>query len=160
VDADVTIIAWSGRKMWPNNTTPEIYDLVLPTRPAHAYDFKGPAPDAIVINLATNDFGRGAPDQAQWTAAYETFIKRLWGHYPNAQIYAATGSMMGGDSLATLKTYMQKISTDIADPRLHLIDFPTQQQENGFGSDWHPSVKTDEIMGEQLAEALKKDLHW
>lgn len=160
LNADVEIIAWSGRKMWPNNTTPEIYDCVIPTKPAITYDFKGPEPDAIVINLATNDFGKIPPNEAQWTAAYEAFIRRLWTHYPGAQIYAATGPMMFGESLATLKTYMQKISADVNDMRLHLVDFPPQQPENGYGADWHPSIKTDEIMGEQLAGLLKHDLGW
>src|SRR5579872_1237898 len=63
VGADVDIIAWSGRKMWPDNTIPAIYDLVLPTQPPPAYDFKGPVPKAVVINLATNDFGPGNPDE-------------------------------------------------------------------------------------------------
>jgi len=160
LNADVTIIAWSGRKMWPNDTTPEIYDWILPTKPAAAFDFKGPAPAAIVINLATNDFGRGAPDEMGWTVAYEAFIRRLWSHYPKAQIYMATGSMMYGDGLATVKRYLQKISADLSDPRVHQIDFDVQKAENGYGSDWHPSVKTDGIMGRQLGETIKRDLHW
>ncbi|MDR3689726.1 MAG: GDSL-type esterase/lipase family protein [Fimbriimonas sp.] len=160
LDADVTIIAWSGRKMWPDNTTPEIYDTILPNEGKGQYDFKGPVPSAVVINLATNDFGKSAPDEDGWTRAYETFIRRIWSHYPKAQIYAATGPMMVGDPLAKLQQYLQKISTDMNDPRLHLIDFETQKQENGLGSDWHPSVKTDEIMGAQLAGVIKRDLHW
>ena len=160
VNADVTIIAWSGRKMWPDDTTPEIYDCILPTQANPVYDFKGPAPAAVIINLATNDFGKQAPDEDKWTSAYETFIRRIWSHYPKAQIYATTGPMMFGDPLATLKTYLQKINADIGDHRLHLLDFDSQKQENGFGADWHPSIKTDEIMGAQLAEVLKHDLGW
>jgi len=160
VNADVSIAAWSGRKMWPNDTIPEIYDFILPTKMTVRYDFRGPVPAAIVINLATNDFGKGAPDEAQWTAAYESFIKRLWDHYPKARIYATTGPMMAGQSLTTLKQYLQKIDSDLADRRLHLLDFETQREEDGYGADWHPSVKTDEIMGARLAEVLKRDLGW
>ncbi|HWD39359.1 MAG TPA: GDSL-type esterase/lipase family protein [Fimbriimonas sp.] len=161
VDADVTIIAWSGRKMWPDNTTPSIYNKILPNLPGGPdYDFKGPKPDGVIINLATNDFGRGAPDEAGWTSAYEGFIKRVWSHYPKAQIYATTGSMMFGANLATLKTYIEKIKSDLHDPRLHSLDFGTQDPNDGYGADWHPNITTDEKMGAKLAEALKHDLGW
>ncbi len=31
--ADYACVAWSGRKMWPDNTVPEIYDRALPQDP-------------------------------------------------------------------------------------------------------------------------------
>ncbi|MHB8635340.1 MAG: SGNH/GDSL hydrolase family protein [Fimbriimonadaceae bacterium] len=166
VDADVSIIAWSGRKMWPDNTMPDIYDMILPPQAIPAYDFRGPAPQAVVINLATNDFGPGNPDEGKWTAAYEAFIRRIWGHYPKALVYCATGSMMsdayppGRKPLSTLVGYLQRMIARMNDKRLRLIQFEPQKMENGLGADWHPSVKTDEIMGGQLAEQLKRDLGW
>jgi lysophospholipase L1-like esterase len=160
VNADVSLVAWSGRTMWPENTMPSIYDLALPTNPQSAYDFKGPVPEVVVINLATNDFRDKAPDEAGWTAAYEAFVKRVRSHYPKAQIYAATGSMMYGDLLATLKTYLAKIQSDLNDPRFHRIDFDPQRMEDGLGADWHPNLKTHQIMGTKLAETLKHDLGW
>ena len=166
VNADVTLIAWSGRKMWPDNTMPEIYDRVLPTQEQPKYDFKGPVPSAVVINLATNDFGRGNPDEKGWTDAYEAFIRRVWSHYPKAHIYLATGSMMsdnypqGQNALTTVKGYLDKIMLRMHDKRMHRIDFDMQRMEDGIGSDWHPSIKTDQIMGAKLAAALRKDLGW
>jgi hypothetical protein len=165
-NADVSIIAWSGRKMWPDNTMPDIYDLITPTNPKSVYDFKGPTPEAVVINLATNDFGRGNPDEAKWTGAYESFIRRVWSHYPHAAIYCATGSMMGdgnsanGGPLSTLTGYLQRMISRMNDPRLHFLAFAQQQPSDGYGADWHPSVKTDEIMGQKLSAVLKHDLGW
>lgn len=167
LDADVEIIAWSGRKMWPNDTVPEIYDMVLPSEKEPTYDFKGPAPDAIVINLATNDFGAKNPDETQWTGAYEAFIHRLWGHYPKARIYAAIGSMMTDGypperkALTTLRGYLERMVARINDKRLGMIEFEQQKMElDGIGSDWHPSVKTHEKMGAKLADRLRADLNW
>ncbi|NJL32485.1 MAG: hypothetical protein HC898_13195 [Phycisphaerales bacterium] len=63
--AEVHCIAWSGKLLWPNNTLTEIYDQVLPNQkdvvwnPAQA----GWSPDVIVINLGTNDFAGGNPDE-------------------------------------------------------------------------------------------------
>jgi hypothetical protein len=166
VDADVTLLAWSGRKMWPDNTMPDIYDLVLPTQPEPKYDFKGPAPDAVVINLATNDFGKENPEEGGWTGAYEAFIRRLWEHYPKAHVYVAMGGMMsdnyptGHNALSTLRGYLTRMLGRMKDPRLHLIEFDTQRLEDGIGADWHPNIRTHEKMGANLTAALKRDLHW
>ncbi len=167
LDADVDIIAWSGRKMWPDNTMPEIYDSILPTVKQPVYEFTGPAPDAVVINLATNDFGVQNPDETHWTGAYEEFIRRIWSHYPKARVYAAIGSMMTDNwppknlALTTLRGYLQRMVARINDKRLGLIEFDQQKMDvDGIGSDWHPSVKTHQKMGDRLAERLRKDLRW
>lgn len=166
VNADVTIIAWSGRKMWPDNTTPEIYDLNLPTVPTSTYDFKGPAPQAVVINLATNDFGKVNPDEKGWTNAYEAFVRRIWTHYPHAHVYATMGGMMSDDypvgnkSLSTLRSYLTHMVARVNDPRLTLLEFAQQRMEDGIGSSWHPNLKTHQLMAARLIEALRRDLGW
>jgi lysophospholipase L1-like esterase len=153
VNSDVQIIAWSGRKMWPDNTIPSIYDLNVPTDSSSIYDFKGEEPEAIVVNLGTNDFRDANPDESQWTATYKAFIERLRYHYPSAVIYAAMGSMMsdsypeGRNALSTLRSYLTRV-----------VD--TQSEEDGLGADWHPSTKTHEKMAIKLELALKHDLHW
>lgn len=166
VDADVTLLAWSGRKMWPDNTVPEIYDRVLPAEEQPLYDFRGPKPNAVVINLATNDFNSKNPEEKPWTGAYETFIRRVWKHYPRAHVYVAIGSMMndgypaGNKALTTVRGYLTRMVDRMKDKRLHLIEFETQTLEGGIGAAWHPNVQTHERMGAKLAAALKKDLRW
>lgn len=164
--ADVRLIAWSGRKMFPDNTMPEIYDRVLPTFEKPLTDFGGPSPDVVVINLATNDFGKDNPEEKAWTGAYEAFLKRIWSHYPNAKVYAAIGSMMndnwppGHQSLTTLRGYLDRMVKRMADPRLSIIEFPVQDEKDGIGAAWHPSVATHHKMGVQLANQISKDMGW
>lgn len=166
LDADVTILAWSGRKMWPNNTVPEIYDRILPTQETPKYDFRGPKPDVVVINLATNDFGPGNPEEKGWTDAYEAFIRRVWRSYPKAHIYTAIGTMMsdsypvGTNSLSTLRGYLTRLNQRINDKRLHLVEMEVQKMEDGIGSDWHPNVVTHQKMATTLTAAIQKDLKW
>jgi hypothetical protein len=166
VDADVSIIAWSGRKMWPDNTIPEIYDLTVPTDPSTTFDFKDPAPDAIVINLATNDFGQKPPEERPWTDAYAAFIARLRTHYPNAFIYPTIGSMMndsypnGVQSLTTLRGYLNRMVDRLNDPKVKIVEFETQKMEDGIGADWHPNVTTHQKMAAVLTERLRHDLKW
>ncbi len=164
VGAEYTCIAWSGKKMWPDNTIPELYDRTLSTIPTSHCDLSAWNPQAILINLATNDFGPTVPDKAGWIGGFEAFIAHLRQFYPRSVIYAASGPMMYGASLDTLKTYLAQIVADEAakgDKSIHEIDFGTQDiSANGIGADWHPSVKTHRIMAQVFESALRKDLGW
>ena len=165
-DADYSCIAWSGRKMWPDNTIPSIYDLALPTDRTSRCDLaRLPKPDVIVINLGTNDFTFSYPDEAGWTGAYMDFFKHLRQLYPDAFVYVASGSMMGAHApaLTTLKSYLRKIVGTVhaaGDQRVAQIDFIPHNIRNGIGADGHPSVKTQEIMAGTLQEAIARDLGW
>ena len=168
--AEYVCVAWSGKKMWPDNTVGEFYDRALPGDPASAWDFSRWTPDVVVVNLATNDFGGAAnPDRAGWTGAYQAFVQRVRQRYPNADIYLATGSMMTDtwppqrNALSTAKAYLDQVVANLrqrGDTHLHRIDFAPQDPANGLGSDWHPSVKTHHLMADQLTAALEKDLGW
>ena len=167
VEADYVCVAFSGRKMWPDNTTPELYDRSLTLDSTSQWDFAKFTPEAIVINLATNDFGGGAPDEAGWTGAYEAFIRRLRQHAPKARIYCAMGTMMTdrapGQPVTVLRHYLEKIAANCkaaGDEAVSIIDFGEQDPANGIGAGMHPSKKTHELMGEQLAKTLRKDLGW
>jgi len=166
VGADVRLIAWSGRKMFPDNTMPEIYDRVLPMEAAPLVDPKDPTPDVVVINLATNDFGAKNPEEGPWTAAYEAFIRRIRSQYGKAQIYVALGSMMSDDyppenkALSTARGYLTRMIERIHDPRVHFVEFDRQLMEDGIGADWHPNIVTGRKMAARLLDAWEKDLHW
>ena len=101
-------VAWSGRKMWPDNNIPAIYDRALPTDPTSRWDFARWTPDSVLINLATNDFGAGVPDADQWTAAYAAFVRRVRTNYPKATIYLSSGPMMSDDYPAGRKSRSTK----------------------------------------------------
>jgi lysophospholipase L1-like esterase len=163
--AEPTIVAWSGRKMSPDNTMPEIFDYILPNeKQGKATD--DPNTQAVLINLGTNDFGRGIPNKAQWTGAYAAFAQKLRTRFPRAFIYLATGSMMSDNyppnvkALTTLKDYLNFIQKITGDPELYRIDFAVQDERDGIGSDWHPNKITQTKMGMHFAEALHRDLGW
>ncbi len=103
------------------------------------WDFSKWVPDVVLINLATNDFGRKIPDEKGWTGAYESFLKHVRKNYPNAEIYVASGSMMGdwgeNKQLTTLKKYLAKIVADrkaAGDGKVHEIDFAPQDRKDGL----------------------------
>ena len=54
---------------------PALYDRALPEQPASVWDFSAWQPDAVVINLGTNDFStEGDPSEAVFSAAYRAFL--------------------------------------------------------------------------------------
>lgn len=169
IGADAELIAWSGRKIWPDDTIPSIYDLTNPTDPSSVYDFKGPEPEAVVINLGTNDFSNGAPDEAEWTGAYKGFLARLRNHYPKAMLYPAIGPMLndetpaGQHQLSTIRndlTHMVDALRAAGDKRVRLLEFDTQRPDDGFGANYHPNLTTQTAMAERLDFVLKRDLKW
>jgi len=170
MDAEYACIAWSGKKMWPDNTIPELYDRALPTDPTSTWDFATWKPDAVLINLATNDFGPGIPDADKWTSAYKAFVKRVRNNYPKAVIYLASGSMMSDSwppnvkALTTLNGYLDRIQTELkadGETNIRIIHFdPQNGAVDGLGSDYHPSVKTDAKMAAKFEAALRSDLGW
>ncbi len=168
VNADYVAIAVSGKKLWPDNTIVSLYDRVLTNSATPKWDFASWTPDAVVINLGTNDFARENPDEAGWIAAYVDFIKQIQARYPKAVVYCTLGPMISnwpGDRTprTVVLGHFEKIisQANAAGGRpVHFVDFGTQAQHHGIGAQWHPSVKTHSLMAEKLVAAFKRDLGW
>lgn len=170
-NADYIAIAASGKKLHPDNTLVSMYDRVLAGSPSPKWDFTAWSPDVIIVNLGTNDFSRENPEQESWVAAYVAFIQRLRSHHPRSALYCAVGPMISEwpgtrKPRSTLLGYLEKVlaraNADLppGTPPARLLDFGVQMQHHGIGAQWHPSVRTHEIMAKKLAAALTSDLGW
>jgi hypothetical protein len=163
LDADYRCVSWGGRKMWPNKTIPSVYEMTIPTEKGSAWDLSQWVPEAILINLSTNDFSHGPVDEAGWTGAYEKFVGLLRSHFPNAEIYCATSPMLLDDKLAESKVYLKKVVADLntaGDAKIQYFEFDSEDPKDGIGGAHHPNVKTDQIMGDKMAAQLTADLGW
>ncbi|MBD7912841.1 SGNH/GDSL hydrolase family protein [Clostridium cibarium] len=167
--ADPMTICWSGKGVIRNyggDTTdvmPDLVDQVLPYDKTLKWDSKNWVPQVVVINLCTNDYSIGVPDKVAFTNAYTRLVNKVRTDYPKADIYCAVGPMLGGDNLNSARDYISQIATSkeaSGDNKVHFIEFPAQDFANGLGEDWHPSVKTHELMANQLASQIQKDLGW
>ena len=167
--ADPMTICWSGKGVLRNyggSTTdvmPELYNQVLPSNKNLIWNPKKWVPQVVIVNLCTNDYSVGIPDKTAFTAAYSKFIDNIRSEYPKADIYCAIGPMLSGENLYSARDYISGIVTlkeSSRDKKVHFIEFPQQDSSNGLGEDWHPSVKTHELMANQLAEKIKTDLGW
>lgn len=168
---EYTCLAWSGKKLYPTNTLPEIFDRTLPRDTASVWAGDTQKPDAILINLCTNDFNaKETPQEEPWVGAYHEFIARLRKDFPAATIYCAHGPMMsdsypkGVQAATKSRQYIQRVvkeSNDKGDAKVHYLEFEMQNPfTDGVGSDWHPNIKTHQKMADKFVGALKQDLNW
>lgn len=106
--ADLTVIAWSGKGMYQNccdngERMPSYYLQTL-AGDAYSTDWTFPsAPDLLLVNLGTNDFGHdsGPTWEANFTATYVQFVLNATARYskPKLPVFVAQGPMDDGAPL-------------------------------------------------------------
>jgi lysophospholipase L1-like esterase len=173
--AEQVTVAVSGIRLTQSgewDAMPSVYRRVHSFDRDFPWDFKqGPVPDIVVIDLGTNDFRKhpavdkqSPPDEAGWTQALEEFLDFVRSRRPLAEIYVADGPLMeAGPELDRLRAWNQEVISQrkaAGDNRCHQLDFAVQRDEDGYGSDWHPSVKTHSNMADQLVAAIRGDTGW
>jgi lysophospholipase L1-like esterase len=164
--ADHVTIAWSGKTI---EEMTDLYDRTLPTHPTSRWDFAKWTPDAVVINLGTNDFNHGDPGQNAFTRPYLALLQRVRALYPRTQILCTLGPMLtdsyppGAHALTRARLYMTHIVSQVraaGDTKVAFLEFTTQDFANGLGCDYHPSLKTHRLMAAELASSLREKLGW
>ena len=146
----------------PDNawTMPVIYDYtdkavdgMLGNEP-EKWDFSRFAPQLIVVNLGTNDkdFTRGIPERtAAFENCYREFIAHIREKNPQAHIICALGAM-GRELLPQVENAVKVL----ADERIISLGFEVQREEDGIGSEWHPSTVTHRKMADKLIAEIKR----
>lgn len=165
--ADLITVAWSGKGVIynydndKNDPLPALYDRTLPADPGSAWDFSW-QPDAVVINLGTNDFSTdGDPSEGEFAGAYEALLVRLREKYPSAFILALVPTLLSGNDLAQAEAYVNKaVSARQGAGDKNVEAYSMAVQSDGWGCDWHPSLKTHANMGESLTAVLKDRMAW
>jgi hypothetical protein len=167
--AELYTIASSGRGVIVNidgtttGTVPEIYGDILPYVGSGfnvtAWDFASWVPDAVVIDLGTNDFlfANGDPGAA-FGSTYLSFLQTVRHDYPDAYILCANGAILSGTEYDQAGAYINSAITAMNDSKISYLPFGTQDASNGEGCDGHPNVTTQQAMATQLVTALQGKL--
>jgi lysophospholipase L1-like esterase len=92
-------ICYSGRGVFRNNTNSEqgvLPDLLSTVSPTHSspYDSSQYIPDAVIINLGTNDFYKGIPDSASFVNATIRLVQKMDNWYSDKPIFLIDGPML------------------------------------------------------------------
>ena len=158
LQAEAHVIGWSGRGVTRNydddrlpETAPQMWRRTLPFRP------EGWVPDAVVVNLGANDFGRGDPGSA-FTAAFAAFLQELRSTYPNAFFL-----VVGRAHKEKLSEYLQAAMLARAaagDLKATLLVLPKGTPEEGKGCVGHATLATHTRHAALVVGALRAALGW
>lgn len=167
LDADIEIVAWSGRGMFRNNwkqhdtkgTLPKIFDEIIPQEPAKAWPPSTAPPDVIVINLGANDANtrkglKPELQRADYVNAYREFLQRLRAGAPEAKLLLTLGpryAPITEDWLQEAAEGMEKVD--------FLLYAPPEGPQD-LGGHYHPSLAKHEKMATALTNKLKQIMGW
>lgn len=135
------------------------------------YDFSF-EPDIIIINLGTNDLSYCTPAEPsvrerfdskelenrrrEFCSAYKSFLEHLREKNPFAKIICILG-IMGEDLNNTVE---MAVNMQIAegDRRIWWLPLSDQDPACGYGTDYHPSVRTQQLLCNTVSDFVEKVL--
>ncbi|SFF41831.1 SGNH/GDSL hydrolase family protein [Thermoflexibacter ruber] len=167
LEAEYVTTCYSGKGLIQNydkskeNTMPMLYQLVYPQR-GQKWNFQQWIPDAVCINLGTNDFAHAIPDSTEFTKAYNLLIDSILINYPNASVFCLVGSMLNGKNLQVIKSYIEQVlshQTAKGNKKVYFFEMSAQGKV-GYGCDWHPNVAQHEINATELTVFMKEKMNW
>lgn len=126
------------------------------------YDFTRKEPDAIVINLGTNDDSycqETGWKQEEYRDRYVDFLMDVRQKNPHAEIFCVLG-LMGARLYPRVCEACRIYREKTGDDRIHTVELPEQDKEKGYVADYHPLNSAHRLAAEKLAAEMKKVLHW
>jgi lysophospholipase L1-like esterase len=169
-EAEYELVAKSGRGVVRN------YGEATPTspKPMPAYfaqaraeqeqprwDFQRAVPDAVLINLGTNDFSTTPhPPEEVFARGYEALIADVRRAWPEVPIFCVAGPRMKDPATAYIRAIVERQrARDGGRTHLAVIQDNLKLPED-FGCDKHPSVSGHRKMADQLGPVLSSALGW
>lgn len=177
LEADYHLISWSGIGIISNYTEEEVpndpwlmppmypyadkaTDMALGKEPL-VWDNTSFVPDCIIINLGTNDhsYCKGITERVEtFGREYHQFVKKVRSLNPNSKILCTLGAM-GQDLCAEIERQVNLLTAEGVED-IYYMAFDVQLEEDGIGSDWHPTIITHKKMAKKLEGKLKDILGW
>src|SRR5690606_36935073 len=125
-----------------------------------------PPPDAVLINLGTNDFSPGTIDREAFVLSYLAFLNKLRQTHSGPIVLLAGPQLSDGYPEGTTRwtDYRADLARIIEERReqgdRQIQYFEFRQQTPPYGQDWHPTQKTHTEMRDQLVPFLRALLNW
>ena len=168
VGADASVLAGSGWGIYSDNqgntsnVMPALFANTVGEQRTPAWSFAA-QPQAVVINLGTNDSSAHNLTADKFKPAYAAFLSTVRTKYPNALILCAVGSMLWGADRSNAVQYIEElVAARVAqgDKDVKLLELGSQDPSQGTGCSWHPNVAEDARMAGLLTAELKNSLGW
>lgn len=177
--AEDQTICWSGMGLYRNYMAASGSDPTMPimwkyaqpvlhfsdTVSAAAWDYSLYVPDAVVINLGTNDFSTGIPPQNEFVQTYVDFIHQIQAQYGSAiPILLLLGPMLSNTSPtangSTMEKYLDETIAQTGSTVHKLVLTEMQPTILGVGADWHPNQAQSRLNAGELESKLRSILGW
>jgi lysophospholipase L1-like esterase len=151
---------WQGNRATTN--APQFYELALPDDPTVPWNHHRYVPDAIGIQLGTNDFSSGIPDQKEFVDACVRFIAKIRQDAPDALILLMDSPIVRDDPVTgprhtVLHAYLEEVVARAGTPRVILAPLKHYPGVPGNG---HPSGPEHVAMADELEPLFRKALGW
>jgi hypothetical protein len=134
-----------------------------PTFLSEKWDFSRYQPDVVCINLGTNDLSTNNYDVKLLKQGYQTLLKMVRQHNPQAKIVFLCGSMLLDKELEIAKKILDEVAAEAnkaGDKQVYRFDFTYQNGSLGYGNDYHPSIWQHEKMAAELTAYLRSLMQW
>lgn len=122
------------------------------------WDFTKRQPDLVVVNLGTNDDSYTQNDtdkQNEYAENYKEFLKVIREKNPEARILCVFG-VMGDRLYPYVEQAVNGYSEETGDAKISALKIRPHSARDGYSADWHPSVKTQERVAEEVAAEIEK----
>ncbi|MCE4565499.1 endoglucanase [Maribellus sp. CM-23] len=173
-DSQYHLISHSGLGMVRNYGDKEKISTKLAPMPARleylldedstqTYPLQDYVPDAIVINLGTNDFStQPFPDEPDFINAGKKLVNKLHREFPHAKIVCVTGPMINEPCFSYTKKMVEELRTELEALQIVFVGIPGNllNREDDLGSDWHPSYRGQLKSAHMLIPVLGTMLDW
>lgn len=171
LNAEYAVIAYSGLGIVRNYNDVEktsrgtmytLFQQTLANERNALWDFGRWTPDAVVINLGTNDFSTTPhPEGEVFLDGYTNLIGFVRSRYPQAHIFAVAGPVMADPAAAMIQSAVAQVRQMLNDERVHYVALEdTLLRPDDYGCDWHPNVSGHKKMADQLVPAVAGIMGW
>lgn len=119
--------------------------------------------DLILINLGTNDDSYLKFDyenrSSDFIQLYIDFLKSVRSKNPNAKIICTMGLMGGYKTYEYIQQAINIYISKTNDDNIFCFRLDDQDSINGYGANWHPSIKTQELCSRVVIEKIREILN-
>jgi len=169
--ADYSLVAYSGRGVVRNygerskaslEPMPSLYDRICFSDSAKKWNFASWVPQAVVINLGTNDFStQPFPDKAVFQQAYVRLINRVRSLYPGVTIFCVSGPMIEEPCWGYIKETVEQEQKGKRDKDIFFVGIERSKLTDAdWGCDYHPNVYGMSKITEILVSEIKMRMNW
>jgi len=170
LSADYSLVAYSGRGVVrnygdKNKTSPDpmpgLYDRTCCEDSTGKWDFTRWTPQAVIINLGTNDFStQPHPDKTVFQEAYTRLIRRVLNLYAGVKVFCVCGPIIGEPCLG----YIREVVTQFQNEGSRVVDFieikSSLMKASDWGCDWHPNVNGQKKIADVIEPVIRIAMGW